>query len=174
MSPLSSIRRRSQVIAAALPAVVAAGVVLAAGPVQATSYDADLKDVRAATARFHSTVQAERAGYQRTPECVSSPAGVMGIHYENAALMKDPALDPLQPEILVYAPNDNGKLKLVAVEYYVEAAAVTAAPSLFGHTFEGPMPAHHPGMVRHYDLHAWVWAANPAGTFALFNPTLSC
>jgi hypothetical protein len=174
MNPLGSIRRRSHVVAAALPAVVVAGVVLAAGPAQATAYDADLKDVRAATARFHSTVQAERAGYQRTPECVSSPAGVMGIHYENTALMEDPALDPLHPEVLVYAPDANGKLKLVAVEYYVEAADVTAAPSLFGRTFQGPMPAHHPGMARHYDLHAWVWAHNPAGTFALFNPTLNC
>ena len=174
MSTSHSSRRPLRVLTAALPAVVVAGLALAVAPAQAMAPDEDLTAVRAATARFHSTVQAERAGYQRTPECVSSPAGAMGVHFENPALMQDPAVDPLQPEILVYAPDENGTLELVAVEYYVEAADVAAAPSLFGRTFQGPMPAHHPGMARHYDLHAWVWAPNPAGTFALFNPTLSC
>jgi hypothetical protein len=29
-------------------------------------------------------------------------------------------------------------------------------------------------MPEHYDLHAWVWQANPAGMFAAWNPTVSC
>ena len=41
-------------------------------------------------------------------------------------------------------------------------------------TFDGPMPGHNPSMPWHFDLHAWLWAENPAGTFAMFNPTLSC
>jgi hypothetical protein len=25
-----------------------------------------------------------------------------------------------------------------------------------------------------YSLHAWVWKRNPAGTFAMFNPRVTC
>ena len=51
---------------------------------------------------------------------------------------------------------------------------VTAAPSLFGQSFQGPMAGHVPGMPWHYDLHVWAWSENPAGRFAQWNPTLSC
>ena len=33
---------------------------------------------------------------------------------------------------------------------------------------------HGPGMPRHYDKHAWIWAHNPAGTWASWNPALTC
>ena len=36
------------------------------------------------------------------------------------------------------------------------------------------MPGHLPGMPWHWDLHVWVWANNPSGTFAQWNPALSC
>jgi hypothetical protein len=29
-------------------------------------------------------------------------------------------------------------------------------------------------MPVHYDLHAWVWKRNPAGTFAMWNPRVEC
>jgi hypothetical protein len=49
------------------------------------------------------------------------------------------------------------------------------APVLFGSVaFNGPMAGHSPGMPWHYDQHVWVWSDNPAGTFAQFNPRLSC
>lgn len=44
------------------------------------------------------------------------------------------------------------------------------SPVLFGRTFDGPMAGHGPGMPWHYDLHVWIWAHNPSGTFAQFNP----
>lgn len=40
--------------------------------------------------------------------------------------------------------------------------------------FDGPTLGHEPGMPIHHDLHAWVWKHNPAGTFAQFNPRVSC
>lgn len=167
------LRQRARLAAAAvLLALPAAAVVTV--PAQAKSYDDELHDVRVATARFHSVQQARKAGYHPTPECVSSPAGTMGVHFENPTLMADPGIDPLRPEILLYAPGPGGKLKLVGVEYWQAAAAANTTPSLFGRAFNGPMPGHHPGMATHYDLHVWVWADNPAGTFSLFNPTLSC
>jgi hypothetical protein len=40
--------------------------------------------------------------------------------------------------------------------------------------FQGPMPAHHPGMTTHYDLHVWLWKHNPTGMFAEWNPNVRC
>lgn len=150
--------------------------------------------VRAATANFHSLTQAAKAGYSYEGEpCVESPAGAMGIHAVNFGLASDLAVDPLRPEVLVYFPDGNGQLQLVAVEYFVIALAnssagpipwfgatppaagwFNAAPTVLGQTFEGPMPGHNPSMPWHYDLHAWLWADNPDGTFASFNPALDC
>jgi hypothetical protein len=48
------------------------------------------------------------------------------------------------------------------------------APSLFGQTFQGPMPGHNPQMPWHYDLHVWLFESNPSGLFAPFNPAFSC
>src|SRR5688572_30454536 len=78
---------------------------------------AELQDVRAAVARYHSVEQAIRDGYVQASPCESSPAGTMGHHYANFTLMADPAIEPLRPEVLLYVPDSNGKLKLVAVEY---------------------------------------------------------
>jgi hypothetical protein len=38
----------------------------------------------------------------------------------------------------------------------------------------GPMGQHEPGQPPHYDLHVWIWQANPSGMFAVFNPNVKC
>ena len=141
----------------------------------------ELAQVRQATAKYHNVRAAIADGYQPTDECVESPAGGMGFHYVNPALMGDPALDPRRPEVLLYAPSGNG-VKLVGVEWIKlfshDPNAVppsgTPLPALFGQTFEGWMPGHFPGMPWHAELHAWVWQANPKGVFAPFNPNVDC
>jgi hypothetical protein len=76
--------------------------------------------------------------------------------------------------VLLYLPSEGG-LRLVGVEWFVaEAAAGGARPEVLGVPFDGPMPGHSPDMPTHYDLHAWVWSHNPTGTFAAWNPALSC
>lgn len=169
-------RRRAQLATTAVAAVALVGsaLVTTTPTASATAYSQDLKAVRVATARFHSPEQALRAGYRASPQCVSSPLGGMGFHYENPVLMADPVVDAAKPEILLYAPGADGALELVAVEYFRNATAGAMAPALYGHTFDGPMPGHHSGMGTHYDLHVWVWQDNPAGTFAQFNPDISC
>ncbi len=151
----------------------------------------ELREVRAAVAHYHSFKQAENEGYSVAGEgCVASPpappapsgGGTMGIHAVNMTLIDDPAIDPLRPEMLMYAPKPNGKLELVGVEYFRRAADQNPAdgldqsdkPSLFGRTFDGIMPGHAPWHGWHYDLHAWVAEANPSGVFAPFNPAISC
>ena len=155
-----------------------------------------LQQVHEAVARFNSFDQAERAGYLLPPgePCVASPAGTMGFHVINPARLADLDVDPLQPEILLYTPNENGKLKFVGIEYWAIALAknesgpptpwfspdppplgfFNPAPTLFGQTFDGPMAGHNAEMPWHYDLHVWVADSNPSGLFAPFNPALSC
>jgi hypothetical protein len=145
-----------------------------------TTAQRDLQSAKAAAARYHSFTQARKAGYSVAGEpCVASPLGTMGIHAVNATLMADPAINPLRPEILLYVPKANGKLRLVGVEYWKADADGNLAtaedrPSTLGHAFDGPMPGHNPTMPVHYDLHVWLFAANPSGQFAQFNPTVSC
>jgi len=160
--------------------IVAAAVLVAPALSGDGPLSPELRDVRAAIARYHSFEQAEKDGYTIEGEpCVSSPGGTMGYHAANPALMADDAIDPLRPEILLYIPNQDGKLKLVAAEYWKRDADQnlgTAAdrPSLFGRGFDGPMPGHNPTMPIHFDMHVWVAEENPNGPFALFNPAISC
>jgi hypothetical protein len=138
----------------------------------------DLERVRGALARYNSVGQALADGYQAASPCEESPAGGMGIHYVKPALM-GPGSDPLQPEILLYVPDSNGNLKLVAVEYWQadadqDLATAVDRPSLFGQPFDGPMPGHGPGMPIHYDLHVWLFEGNVSGTFAMWNPAVAC
>ncbi|MEO5793191.1 MAG: hypothetical protein ABIR67_14090 [Gaiellaceae bacterium] len=165
-------------LAAVLAVTVAAGAAALTGGASASSPDL-LQAAKAASARYHSIEQAERAGYVLASPCVESPAGGMGFHYENRALMADDALDATRPEVLVYAAKPNGKLELVAIEYWkrdADGSLGTSAdrPSILGQAFDGPMPGHGGPMPVHYDLHVWVYESNPSGTFAPFNPAVDC
>jgi hypothetical protein len=175
---------RARRTAAALLATAAAGILpagAAAHPAPAHEHaDGQLSEVRRATARFHSVREARRAGYERASECVQEPGqGGMGYHYVHPDLAADRKLDPRAPEALLYEPTASGRLHLVAVEYIRADADQNKQtdddrPSLFGVPFDGPMDGHSPGQPIHYDLHAWVWKHNPSGTFAQYNPDVSC
>ena len=148
---------------------------------------AELAQVRAATARFHRVEEAVAAGYELgwvngsgvriVAGCVAHPtAGAMGYHYFNAELMADNAVDALEPEVLVYAPDPDGGLELVAVEWVVRGPqsnppGVSEAPSVLGMDMHILVPPPGPAF---YLTHAWVWADNPAGMFADWNPDVRC
>jgi hypothetical protein len=181
--------------AAAAPTLptAAQGVADAAAPVPA-----ELAALRGATARFHDLSTAIPAGYTIENEpCVSSPAGAMGVHAPNLALLGDPTLDPERPELLLYIPASNGGYRLVGVEYFqavllrdlstqeiaprfdptpwdpAKYEIVNPKPQLFGHEFHlSPPPVPH--VPWHWALHVWVWAHNPSGLFADWNPSLRC
>ena len=160
---------------------VFASMVYAAGGETNPSTLKDLAKVRQATAKYHDVNIAYADGFIRTPECVASPDGGMGIHFINPARLMDPAENILEPEILLYVEK-GGELKLVGVEYFYSIGApdthvpnpAPPAPVLFDRPFDGPMDAHEPGQPPHYDLHVWVWQANPSGMFAPFNPNVKC
>jgi len=147
----------------------------------------ELAQVRKATARFHRVEEALAAGYELgwvngsgvpiVTGCVSNPtAGAMGYHYFNADLMADNDVNALEPEVLVYAPAPDGRLKLVAVEWVVRSAqsnppGVSETPSVLGMDMHILVPPPGPAF---YLTHAWVWANNPSGMFADWNPRVSC
>jgi hypothetical protein len=166
----------------ALGVVVAivAGASAAARSSESGSASSDLRMAEAATAKYHSVTQATKDGYVREGVCVASPAGAMGIHYVDPRLASDTVLDPEHPEMLLYQPDARGKLRLVGVEYFIAAADQeppiddSDRPRLFDRPLDGPMEGHGPSMPFHYDLHVWLWANNPAGTFAPVNPSLTC
>lgn len=146
-----------------------------------------LSQVRRATAGFHDVDKALVAGYELgwvngsgvriVGGCVAHPtAGAMGYHYFNARLMADNTVDPLAPEVLVYAPDGDGGLELVAVEWVVRSEhsnppGVSVAPSVLGMDMHILVPPPGPAF---YLTHAWIWAPNPAGMFADWNPNVSC
>lgn len=153
-----------------------------------------LDSVRRATSRFQDVSVALAEGYEQLHACITlSGVGAMGVHYINPALAgattrdgrlhgTDARLDPMTPELLIYEPQRDGSMQLVAVEYYTsrEAWGDRAAPSLFGVPFDlmqddpatAADEAH--GFTPHYDQHVWLYRENPAGTFAQWNAAVSC
>ena len=132
----------------------------------------DLATLRRVTAPFHRFDAAAAAGWssQITP-CMTDPAaGGMGYHYGNVGLI-DGSVSVDEPELLLYEPEKNGKLRLVAVEYiipYTFLPRSAEAPELFGRKFK------QNDTFQLWGLHAWVWADNPSGIFASWNPRVTC
>lgn len=150
-----------------------AGLTTAAGK-------ADIAAVRQVTDRFHDVNAAIAAGYVPFYTCTEQPGvGTMGQHYVKLSLVGDPAVDPLNPEALVYAPTRAGGLRLVAVEYVTFAAdwhtAFGAAnPTVLGQPMLFRAAGNRYGLPDFYERHAWLWQGNPAGTFADWNPNITC
>ena len=166
----------------------------------------DLAAVRAAAERFRDVNVALAEGYVRDPlnlcdtaAMMGRPAelGAMGIHFFRPDLLgitapPSPRVDGngvhtdfLRPSILIYEPQADGSLELVAVENLVyqrawHAAGNTERPSFQGvpydHMADDPATrideAHM--FEPHYDRHVWVFRDNPNGVFAPFNPNVRC
>jgi hypothetical protein len=136
-----------------------------------------VRTVREATARFRDPASAEAEGYHLLFGCVSGPdAGAMGLHYVNMNLVTDGKLDPTRPEIVIYEPQPNGRLRLIGADYllFADAWKGPAAPELMGqlmHLFEAP---NRFGLPAFYTLHVWAWKDSPTGMFVNWNHNVSC
>ena len=165
-----------------------------------------LDAVRAATARFKDVKVALAEGYVRDPmnicdsaELMGKPAelGVMGIHFFRPDLLgitgpPNPRVsgdgrhtDFLKPSILIYEPQADGSLALVAVENLVFKAAWAQAGNTEPPSYQGvpwdnmqddPKTAIDEAHMfePHYDRHVWIYRDNPNGMFAQFNPNATC
>lgn len=173
-------------------------------PASTPSSEPDLAAVRAATERFLDVEVALAEGYIRDPmnicetaEMVGQPAelGAMGIHYFRPDILGITGTEPrvngtgthtdfLRPAILLYEPQADGSLELVAVENLVFKkawdAANTQLPFFHGIAYDNMAddPATEIDEAHmfepHYDRHIWIYRENPNGVFAQFNPGVSC
>ena len=156
-------------------------------------------NVRAATEKYRDVAVALADGYVRDPiDACETPyhmgivedLGVMGIHYFRPDLLgveegetrldvSATHADFVEPAVLVYEPQADGSLELVALANLVSAEAWEAAghsepPSFAGVPFEWSRA--DPGMMMgaRYELHAWLFRDNPSGMFAAYNPNATC
>ena len=135
--------------------------------------------VRQSTERFRDVSVAMAEGYALAFGCVSGPDwGAMGMHFVNMPLVGDGEIDVARPEIVIYEPLPDGRLRLIGADYLVFADAWHArhagTPELKGqllHLFEAP---NRFGLPAFYTLHVWAWKENPNGTFVNWHPGVSC
>jgi hypothetical protein len=202
-------KTHARVVAAAVLAVLSDGAMAAAGaaldPAPGPG-EPTLAEVRRATERFRDVNVALAEGYIRDPydlcdsaSMMGRPAslGAMGIHYFRPDLLGITAppsprvngsgthTDFLKPSILIYEPQADGALELVAVENLVFAAAWRATGHAAPPTFHGvsydsmiddpATPIDEAHMFEpHFDRHVWLYRENRNGVFAPFNPAVSC
>lgn len=135
-----------------------------------------LQQLRARLAAYEDVEAALADGFEQFGECMSGPQGAQGIHFTHGARIEDPTLDPFEPEVLMYEPLPDGRLRLIGAEFLVfqgawHDAGNAASPALLGREFylnttllDEPF----------YALHVWAWHFNPLGLFANWNPLISC
>ena len=136
--------------------------------------------VRSAVQQFSQASAAEEADYHPFAGCVSgAQSGAMGVHYVNGGLIGDGVVDEQHPEALVYEPKTD-HLELVAVEFIVLASQWDAAhtdnlpPTLRGQVFQFNSAPNRYRLPAFYELHVWMGRDNPSGTYADWNPSVSC
>jgi hypothetical protein len=180
-------------------------MLLLAGPALADEAEETLAAMRAASERFKDVDVALAEGYLRDPadhchgaEMAGMPPewGVMGIHFFRPDMLGVTATEPRvdgngihldwnNPSILIYEPQADGSLELVAVENLVfktawEAAGKGGPPTFLGRTWDHMADnpdtdvdeAH--GFAEHYDQHVWLFRDNPMGVLEPFNPNATC
>lgn len=165
-----------------------------------------LVQVREATERFRDVNVALAEGFIRDPsntcetaEMLGLPTsqGAMGVHYFRPDLLGISAppsprvngngthTDFNQPAVLIYEPQADGSMELIAVENLVFKASWDAAgngePPSF-HKVPYNTMADDPATAvdeahnfePHYDRHVWIYRENPNGVFTPFNPRVTC
>lgn len=166
-----------------------------------------LEAMRAATMRFRDVDVALAEGYVRDPTdtCDTAPMmgrpaeyGAMGIHFFRPDLLGISAppnprvagngthTDWSRPAILIYEPQADGSLQLVAIENLVfqpswHAAGHADRPTIHGRPYDRmeddpatPEIDEAHGFEPHYDQHIWLYRDNPRGLYEQFNPNVSC
>jgi len=157
---------------------------LIAQPHKPTAQENELvQAVRDATERFKNvtSVAGPGEGYELGFGCVSGGEfGAMGMHYINMKLVGDNEIKADEPEIILFEPTRNGGIRITGVDYLVDKKGWESnpdhkgPPELFGqlfHLFDSP---NRFGLDPFYTLHVWAWKDNPVGTFANWNPNVSC
>ena len=141
-------------------------------PTSNSELSRDLNTLKAATTRYHDFNAAQADGYttELTMCMEDSTLGGMGFHQAKASLING-SVAVATPQVLLYEPQADGSVQLVAVEYiipYTLHSRSATPPVLFGQQFK------QNDTFQLWGLHAWVWRVNPSGMFADWNPNVNC
>ncbi len=144
-----------------------------------------LSTIRAATAKYHRLSAAQHAGWSGLFQDVNGltciedtdvpSMGGMGYHWVNPDNIG--STDPTKPAALIYASSGKKKQRLAGMEYLVPdvPTGTVPQPSLNGQRFMYNEPGNRfLGDTAFWSLHVWAWQHNPAGTYAMWNPTITC
>jgi hypothetical protein len=173
-------------------------------PMALSAADVDLDQLRDLVSKYKDINVALEDGYiSPDNNCVSAGGeglppelGAMGIHYIHPALLEitgtEPRVDGMsthtdwtRPSVLIYEPQADGSLELVAVENLVfekawDASGKTEELVLNGRSWDHmaddpatPGDEAH-GFMPHYDQHVWLFRENPMGDLMPFNPAVTC
>ena len=185
--PHRRLSRRSSLTFVALGLTAVVSLSASARAQAAPKLSPELVAVKAALDKYKDPILAVHDGYFSSVGCIEYTMGMsghgsmdykpggMGVHFLNGALI-GPKLDPTKPQVLLYETVGD-KLQLVAAEWFVPTDLAKEAPTIFGQKLQGPMEGHEPvipAALHHWDLHVWLWKANPAGLFSSTNPALKC
>jgi hypothetical protein len=134
--------------------------------------------VREATQKYVDVNAAINAGYHPVLGCVSGPDhGAMGVHYLNASLLNG-EVEATQPQALIYEPLGGGRMRLVGVEFIVDAATWQkknpGPPQLYQQLLQLIPSPNRYGLDTFYELHVWAWQENPNGAFVDWNNKVNC
>lgn len=134
---------------------------------QTETWQLEVNQVTAATAKYSNIDVATAEGFFDASGFVPN----MGHHY-----ILPPRIDNTfvleEPEIILYAPDENGVMQFVAVEYAVPIADLenpgTPPEGFTGDEDEWEI---NPNLSQ-WQLHVWIVKENPDGIFAPHNPAV--
>jgi len=135
--------------------------------VQMEQWEIEIEQAKTATSNYMDIDVATTEGRID----VSGYVPNMGHHYLNPGLA-DGTFELLQPEFILYAPDGNGNMQMVAIEYGI----VPEDPENPGTPPEGFTGSedvwHFNEMIGMWTLHVWTILENPDGIFASFNTAM--
>ena len=131
-------------------------------------WEMEVDQLTAATAKYTDENVATNEGFFDASGFVPN----MGHHYVLPARI-DGTFGLENPEIILYAPDANGTMEFVAVEYAVPIEDLDN-PGLPPEGFTGDLDEWeiNPNLSQ-WQLHVWIVRENPNGIFASTNPDIA-
>ncbi|WP_445383361.1 hypothetical protein [Robiginitalea sp. IMCC43444] len=131
------------------------------------SWELEVAELKSAVSRYSDIEAATSEGFFDASGFVPN----MGHHY-----ILPPRIDNIfslkEPEILLYAPDANGNMEFVAVEYAVPVEDIDN-PGVPPEGFSGDEDVWELNTnLKQWQLHVWIMKENPEGIFVAHNPAI--
>lgn len=131
------------------------------------TWEVEVNELKSVTAKYIDFSVAESEGLTD----VSGYVPNMGHHYMNASLV-DGTFEINKPEYILYAPDENNVMQMIAVEYGVVPEDVNN-PGNPPEGFTGDQDVwKYKESVGQWQLHVWTILENPDGIFAPYNTVM--